>query len=956
MGEVLRREVMIERWFPVNEVNVECARERSFAYLPPLHILHIWWARRPLTASRVASILAALPYEDLTDDEKRQLLYKMGFKGDPMAASGRRARGEENPFDYPLAEGVNPDADFFRERMREFWGREVTGADFMAGGGSIPFEMMRSGFGRVIAAEYNPVAWLILKAALEYPAKYGERLVRDVENYGKILVDRIREKFKEYYPPHPKGQPVDYIWVKMFRCPECGVEIPALKSLWLDREKGYAVYPEVMGDAVKLHVVRVEEIKEIKVGSREESLVRVVDGPLKGTQFETKGFVRNGRLICPKHGHVVGNKEIWKIQKEMLSHPGLFYSNPIRLVAVVLEGRVYAEPTEEIIQGYQKAVEKLISELDSYFSGDLVPIHRIPDGEKTIDVLRFGLTKWTELFNARQLLVHAEMVRTIRELYHKIVKDASERGMNEHEAVEYAKAVITYLTIMFGKLLDYNSTLTVWHTSRGVLVHTFDSHAYAWTWDFAEFDMVNTKKGGGYWVLENVLKSLMGIVKRIGVSKSTVEILFGDAEAIAHGKKADKMDVIFVDPPYLGNVQYSEISDYFYVWFRLVLKDIFPEAFSLPETPKDQEAVANKVRHGSQQLANLFYERKMRGIFKSIREALRDDGVFLLWFAHKTGEAWSRTIKALLDSGFSIRAIWGVRSEMERSVHISGKAALKTSMIFVCRKRSDSKGGYVQDALADLRRTIEERLTELYNMNLFGPDFLIGAMAHALRVASDHWPLKDPAGKLSSDEALNLLLDKAVGEAINFLTKKVAPQVATVDPFTKFYVLARYLYKDILPYDDARRLAIACLGGASMMGDPVEELVVKSGLGEVSSEQVSGERAKVIRLLSPSERLKRERLFKKEPYPMIDYVHKAVALLDQGKSVNEVAKVLVEPGISICEILKVLEAVLPDQIGGRRNTEKVHVRTLLYTVCGEDSYLLSAVGDSSSGGLEDYLG
>ena len=950
------KEVMIERWFPVNEVNIECARERGGPnILPPLYYLHIWWARRPLTASRVASILAAIPYEDLTDEEKRQLLYRMGFKGDPIAASERRARGEKNAFGYPVTEGVNPDVDFFREKMREFWGREVTGADFMAGGGSIPFEMIRSGYDRVIAAEYNPVAWLILKAALEYPVKYGERLVRDVEKYGKILVDRIREKFKEYYPPHSRGQPTAYIWVKMFRCPECGVEIPALKSLWLDREKGYAVYPEVVGDEVKLHVVRVEEIKKIKVGNREESLVRVVEGPLKGTQFETKGFVRGGKLVCPKHGHVLGNKEVWKIHKEMLSHPGLFYSNPIRLVAVVFEGREYAEPTKEIIQGYQKAVEKLISELDSYSSRDLVPTHRIPDGEKTIDVLRFGLTRWTELFNARQLLVHAEMVRTIRELFHGIMKDASGRGMNEHEAVNYAKAVITYLTIMFGKLLDYNSILTVWHTSRGVLVHTFDSHAYAWTWDFAEVGVI-PEKANPAWALGNVLKSLKGIVKRIGANKSNVEILFGDAEAIAHKKKAEKMDIIFIDPPYLGNVQYSEISDYFYVWFRLVLKDIFPEVFSLPETPKDQEAVANKVRHGSQELANLFYERKMRGIFKSIREALRDDGVFLLWFAHKTGEAWSRTIKALLDSGFSIRAIWGVRSEMERSVHISGKAALKTSMIFVCRKRSDSKGGYVQDALADLRRTIEGRLIELYDMDLFGPDFLIGAMAHALRVASDHWPLKDPAGKLSSDKALNLLLDKAVGEAINFLTKKVAPQVATVDSLTKFYVLARYLYKDLIPYDDARRLAIACLGGASVMGDPVEELVVKNGLGKVSKEQVSGERAKVVKLLLPSERLKGEKLFKKEPYPMIDYVHKAVALLEQGKSVNEVAKILVEPGRSICEILKVLEAVLPDQIGKKRNMEKVHVRTLLYTVCGEDSYLLTAVRDSDSGGLEEYLG
>ncbi len=638
------REVMIERWFPVNEVNVECARERSFAYLPPLHILHIWWARRPLTASRVASILAAIPYEDLSEEERRQLIYRMGFKGDPIAASERRARGEKNAFGYPVTEGVNPDADFFRKKMREFWGGDVTGADFMAGGGSIPFEMIRSGYDRVIAAEYNPVAWLILKAALEYPVKYGERLVRDVEKYGKILVERIREKFKEYYPPHPEGQPVNYIWVKMFRCPECGVEIPALKSLWLDREKGYAVYPEVVGNEVRLHVVKVEEIKRIKVGNREESLVRIVEGPFEGEQFETKGFVRGGKLVRPKHGHVIGNKDVWKIHEENLSHPGLFYSNPIRLVAVALEGREYDEPTQAVLEGYRRAVEELVSRWNDYSSAGLFPSYTILEGEKTVDVLRFGLTKWTELFNARQLLVHAEMVRTIRDLYHEVIKDASERGMSEDEATEYAKAIVTYLTIMFGKLLDYNSILTVWHTSRGVLVHTFDSHAYAWTWDFGEAGVIHPESGLS-WILKNVLKSLRGITKRV--------------------------------------------------------------------VPSDVKVTARAV---------------------------------------------------------------------------------------------------------------------------------------------------------------------------------------------------------------------------------------------------SGERAKVVRLLSPSERLKGEKLFKKKPYPMIDYVHKAVALLEQGKGVSDVAKVLADPGRSVCEILKVLEAVLPDQVGKKRNMEKIHVRTLLYTVCGEDSYLLTSVDDESGGGLEEYLG
>ncbi len=938
---------MIERWFPVNEVNIECKRERG-SLLPPIYRLHTWWARRPLTASRVASILASIPYEDL--DDKRELMYRMGFRGDPIDAFERRKRGEKNAFNYPVVEKMNPDSSYFRNKMREFLGREIVGADFMAGGGSIPFEMIRAGYSKVIAAEYNPVAYLILKGTIEYPARYGEQLVKDVERYGGALVKRVREKLREFYPAHPNGQPTNYIWTKMFICPYCGVEIPSLKSLWLDRKRGYCVYPEVIGKEVKLHVVKVKEIEKIKVGKKkEESRVRVVEGRFKGVEFETKGFEANGKLICP-NGHVIENEQVWEIHRQSLTYKGKFYSNPIRLVAIVMENKEYLEPTEEIVKAYEKASEFVLknwSELQQY-----IPANKIYLGKSTESILRMGLNKWTELFTARQLLANIEVMKTIRELYQEAIQDGLRRYNDEKKATEYAKAIVTYLVLMFGKLLDYNSTLSRWHTSRGVLANTFDSHTLAWTWDFGEFDLISTSSSLS-WVYKNVLKSLRGLIKRIGNADTQIDVLLGDAEALLANSTEDRYDIIFIDPPYLGNVQYAENSDYFYVWFRLILRDIFPEAFSLPEAPKDQEAVANDVRHGSEELANIFYERKMSSIFKSVYKALRDDGVFLLWFAHKTGEAWIRTIKALLDSGFSIRALWGVRSEMERSIHISGKAALRTSIIFVCRKRKGNARGYIQDALEEMKRTLSERLVELYDMELPGPDFLMGAMAYALKMASDHWPLRDPEGKMDENKALDLLLNEAISEAINFHFRRVVPQIPAIDPLTKFYIIARHWYRDIVSYDDARRLSIACLG-ISELKDPVEELVVKGGLGKIVQRKADNIKDKAIEFYSPEERYKKGLLFKLEPKPLLDYIHKAIAMLEEGKKVDEVIPVLSEPGTSICEVIRILETVLPDQM----RKEKMRIKTLLYTICSEDSYLLLSLDkkEEEGGGLEKFIG
>ena len=939
------KELLIEKWFPVQEVSSESARERG-AQFPPLYQLHIWWARRPQAASRIASVLACLPWEDLDKEERKQLLWALGLRGDPIAANARRERGEKG-FGYPLLEGVQPEPRIYPylDRMIELWGRRPVGADFMAGGGSIPFEMMRAGFGEVIAGEYNPVAYIILKASLEYPVKYGERLAQDVERYGKQLLNELRQRVAKYFPQHPLGQPTDYVWVRMFRCPECGVEVPALKSLWLDKETGYAIYPVLNKDLVDLKVVRVEEVEKTRGEGGEYSRVRIADGEYKGIVFETKGFVRGGELECPRYRHTITQNAVKEQYKQFLAHKeqqGYRGSHPARLVAAALEGRIYVEPTPAMKHAYALSEEELKKRWDELVEADLVPLEIHYKGEAD-RVVEYGLDAFYRMFHARQLLVHAEIVCLIRDAYDRVVEDESRKGRSRQEAQDYAKAIVTYLTLAFGKTLNYNSTLTHWHPSRGLITPTFDTHAYQWTWDFAEGDMMSVGAGLD-WCLKNSLKSLREIIKRVASVRSDVKVIFGDACMVAPANApAGGYDLIFLDPPYYGNVQYGELSDYFYVWFKKTLGSLYPEAFVEPTTPKQEEAVANRVRHGSAKLASQRYEDKMREIFASIHKTLHDEGVFLLWFAHKAGAAWIRTIRALLDSGFSISAMWGVRSEMTRSLHIAGKAALRTSIIIVCRKQL-SRGGYIQDAIQELYKALEPRLNELEEQGLAGPDFIMGAQAEALRVASKYWPLKDPSGKRSVEELLDLILDQAIGIAVNHITRRVAPQIVGIDPISKFYIIAKYLYSDIILYDDARRIALACLG-ASEAGDPVDELVIKSGLGKMKNEEVSGERARVIRLTPPWERAREGRLFQANPPPTIDWVHEAIKGLEEGKPLKEVAVNIGKGGPYICEVIKALYHILPDTVPdseGRptRNREKLHVQTLLLGICQEGLHLM----------------
>jgi adenine-specific DNA methylase len=161
---------LIEEWLPIAEIGIESVRERTpMTPFPAPNRLHVWWARRPLVASRAAILASLLP----ADADRARFLHILGIHGDPVAAKvriaeatrqgvrlGKVAHGYSRAFSYsPDAE----DRDWLRKaRAVAEFEDEVTVLDPTAGGGSIPFEAARLGL-NTIANDLNPVAWLILK-------------------------------------------------------------------------------------------------------------------------------------------------------------------------------------------------------------------------------------------------------------------------------------------------------------------------------------------------------------------------------------------------------------------------------------------------------------------------------------------------------------------------------------------------------------------------------------------------------------------------------------------------------------------------------------------------------------------------------------------------------------------------------------------------------------------------
>ncbi len=150
-----------------------------------------------------------------------------------------------------------------------------------------------------------------------------------------------------------------------------------------------------------------------------------------------------------------------------------------------------------------------------------------------------------------------------------------------------------------------------------------------------------------------------------------------------HSSSNDRL-VCITDPPYVGNVNYAELSDFFYVWLRLALKDRYTH-FAPEYTPKMEEIIENRSRGKS--LTDFYND--LAQAFHQIHKAIPEDGLLVFTFHHTDteGKIWEGLLATLCNTGFEIVAIYPIHGEREASLHLMDKENVSYDLIHVCRKR-----------------------------------------------------------------------------------------------------------------------------------------------------------------------------------------------------------------------------------------------------------------------------
>lgn len=717
--------------------------------------------------------------------------------------------------------------------------------DPTSGGGSIPFEALRLGH-KVIANDLNPVASVIQHATMEYPAKYGAGLTGEIAKWGGMMVNEVEESMADVSPfsplpesekdllkAHCKNCPeivsqfdgpeydqTGILYCRQVTCPHCGGEAPLVNTCWLSKEAG------------KQWGVRIVTDGKPKNGSVSFATYRVSKGRGPNGEDPETATVNRGVGTCVHCRQAIEADEI-KAQARGESPHGAWQDRLYCVVAVRRQPkldkngkpqrfatgerkgeiktekvRFFRPPNPADLAALTQAKERLAANWERWDREGLIPTENIPLAHKTREPIRVGMTRWCDMFTPRQLLGHLTLVEELNRLKPQII---------EKLGPDKGRAVVTYLQFAIDKGLDYNSKQTRWIAQRAQVSGTFGRHDFSLKWTFGEMIFTGPNSGAA-WGLSQIIDAYGGICQLVTALASealtrNLTIINGSAAHISP-VPTKSVDLVCMDPPYYNNVQYAELSDYFYVWQRRTLADLYPGYFRRRLTNKQDEAVANPDRDGSASQAQAAYERMMAEIFAECRRVVKDNGLLTMMFTHKSQEAWETLTRSLIESGWNITAAMPVESEFANSQHTKETASAISSIFITCRKRlTESREpaswtGFGGTGVASrIRQAVAEGLTEFAVLKLNPVDEMVASYGRALRVLSEQWPVVDGDELVGPVRAMNEASRVVAEHQIKRITngrlqvEDLAPEAAMALTLFGIYGLAE------LPYDEALNLS-----------------------------------------------------------------------------------------------------------------------------------------------------
>jgi adenine-specific DNA methylase len=731
----------IEHHFPVNELGDLVRVERNHYSRPPVY-LHKWWARRFGSVFRSIILTTFLP-------------------------------PEEDAWDYQY-------------RHTDFDGKIVL--DPFMGGGTTVFEALRLGC-QAVGCDVNPVAWWTTKAAIEQPA--STRALWDAfRHLDETVGRRIKDLYRTRCPICGRDADVIHVrWVKVVPCKACGERVRLHNNYVLGRRGDeYSIFCPDCGEVFKTHDP--DEAHRC---------------PACGNHFEPRERVRRGaHFTCPRPN--CGQRQAILDAQPSDRLP------EYEMYAVVYECPVHGWDIKQSEDFDQEAYHRVVRLFERNKEELQYPSQSIPDGYNTKQMLKHNYQHWHQMFTPRQLLTLGWLVEAIQELPSD-VKDS-------------------YITI-FSDLLNYNTLFCTSHPRRLASVgRVFTHHAFIPPTEAVENNPWGGKRRSGTYpaLFDSILKACeyrqspferrltpeaSSATERVPIPGERVDgQLTDDFDTLKETEKNAlllcrssqdlplpecSVDAVITDPPYFDNVMYSELSDFFYVWLRIFLKDRYP-FFASAHTPKMAEVIKNQSAGKDED----FFLSALTMVFEEARRVLKDEGLMVFTFHHREHEAWSSVMEAVLDAGFYVTILYPVHAEQPTSIHIRDQQAIEYDSIVVCRKRmGDGRISWEQleDQVHFQAAETLERLQE-NGQGLSRADVSVIVLGKCLELYSKHYPdVMEGEQAVPVAEAIDRLWTIIDSLAVEEIVSRLP---ADLDEVTKAYAITLAGRREI-PFDELNK-------------------------------------------------------------------------------------------------------------------------------------------------------
>jgi putative DNA methylase len=630
--------------------------------------MHKWWARR------LGSVFRSICLYTLVDNPE-----EINVK-DPGNGTKISDFSDDNNRLKDIFEQIslkNPDP------LWNLYPKDVQIADkkvldpFMGGGTSI-VEASRFG-AECHGVDLNPVAWFVTKKEIDA----GSTDISELEDSFEQIEKQLKKELKRYYktpcpndPDDHKADVMNSFWVKQLDCVSCGEQISLFKDYRIGNgrfeNKGrYNVYcPECE------KITLVEDWRGESVCEHCQNEFVPQDGPVSG-----------GNYTCRSCGQKYGITDAIQEQSGFeLKYHSVEYHCPVcedrGYEGIKVKGYKTAKNYDKTL--FEEAKEEWEQRTELH---DYVPDEDIRPGWKTAssqfegnapgagDIEPHGYEKWVDMFNEREMLCFSQILRGID-------------SIDNQNAQEF-------LLLAFSDMLRYRSIMNTYKLSSNQLNHIFKTNSFDPPTRPAEGNVWGAEYGTG--TFESIWKMVERGVKwankpterhieypnsdkypsvprnRSISSPETIEteifntpvgkntnISQGDMKNIT---AENEYDAVITDPPYYDNVMYSELSDFFYVWQKILLEDKY-EAFQDDATPRAESIVANPAEEKDEEV----FESEMLEAFSVIHKALKEDGVLAFTYHHAESESWAELLASICDAGFEVTATYPITADVSKFV------------------------------------------------------------------------------------------------------------------------------------------------------------------------------------------------------------------------------------------------------------------------------------------------